>query len=404
MPKVCIIRCGSYDRDQVQQAITSAFKEFGVSDFFKAQEKIVLKPNLLSSKTPDKAVTTHPEVFRAVAVALREYQVELSYGDSPANDSPEKAQKICGIEEVANELSIPQADFVTPVHRDYPQGVLARNFQLVKAVEDNDGIVSICKFKTHALTQFTGAMKNQFGLIPGMLKAKDHVRFPTETAFTQMLADLNNCVRPRLFVMDAIVGMEGNGPANGTPRAIGLLIVSDDPVALDSVCVGMAGLDYNEVLAVKTGETSGVGVADHERIDICLIETINGIQSIRWDKASKMIPLLKIPNFVNAVSGASAISVLSTFLGPVAKKLILNRPAIIHSKCTKCKLCVRVCPVEPKAIEFSEKKQKIVYNYGRCIRCFCCQELCPFAAIEVQKAPFSFLMSGSRKTTSKNKK
>jgi len=394
MPKVCVIRCDSYDRDQVQQAVDTAFQEFGVSGLFHLGEKILLKPNLLSSKTPDKAVTTHPEVFRAVAAALRGYETELSYGDSPAMDNPDKAQKICGIEEMAKELSIPQADFTTPIHRDFPQGILARQFQLVKAVEDTDGIVSICKFKTHALTRFTGAMKNQFGLIPGMLKVKDHVRFPTEETFTLMIADLNNCVRPRLFVMDAIVGMEGNGPANGTPRAIGLLIVSDDPVALDSVCVGIMGLDYRSVLMVKTGESSGVGIANPAKIDFCLIGKVDGTQSVRWDKASKMIPLLKIPDFDNAVRSVSSISFLNTFLAPIAKKTILDHPAIIQDKCTKCRYCVRVCPVDPKAIEFSEEKQKIVYHYERCIRCFCCQELCPHAAIEVKKAPLSFLLKG----------
>jgi len=391
MPKVCVIRCDSYNRDQVQQAIDKAFKEFGAEDLFRSDEKILLKPNLLASKTPDKAVTTHPEVFRAVAVALGRCRVKLSYGDSPATDSLEKAGKICGIEEVANELSIPQADFITPVHCDYMQGDLARQFQFVKAVSDNDGIVSISKFKTHALTRFTGAMKNQFGLVPGTLKAKDHVRFPTEQAFTQMIADLNKCVRPRLFVMDAIVG---NGPMNGTPRALDMLFVSDDPVALDSVCVGIMGLDYRSISIVKTGERNGIGIADPAKIEFCLIENVDGIMTVRWDMANKMIPLLRIPDFNNSVKAVSAISLMNTFLGPVTKKIIINRPTIIPDKCTKCRHCIQVCPLDPKAIEFSEKKQKIVYHYERCIRCFCCQELCPHAAIEVKKAPLSFILKG----------
>ncbi len=394
MPKVCIIRCDSYDRNQVQEAIVTVFQEFGAERYFQPNEKILLKPNLLSAKTPDKAVTTHPEVFRAVASVLQGYHVNLSYGDSPGFDTTDKAEKICGIEEVADELSIPKADFTNAVQRDFPQGVLVRKFQFVKAIDDTDGIISICKFKTHALTRFTGAMKNQFGLIPGILKAKEHVRFPTEQTFTQMIADLNGCIRPRLFVMDGIVGMEGNGPANGTPRLLGLLMVSDDPVALDSVCIGMIGLDHAKVPLTTNAQASGTGIADPARIDLCLIETRDGAQSVRWDKADKMIPLLKIPDFINAVTEDSAMTRLTTRLGPLAKQILLNRPTVIHSKCTKCKRCVQVCPVEPKAIEFSASKQKIIYHYSRCIRCFCCQELCPYAAIVVKKAPLSFFMKG----------
>lgn len=392
MAKVCLVRCGNYSRSLVQKSIDIAFREIGASEFFRPSEKILLKPNLLSSKTPDKAVTTHPEVFRSVAAALDRFNLKLSYGDSPASDSPDKAQRICGIEEVANELSIPQADFVTSIQRNFTKGVLCRNFELVKAVEDNDGIVSISKFKTHALTLFTGALKNQFGLIPGRLKAKNHVRFPSEKAFSQMIIDLNNCVKPRLFVMDAIVGMEGNGPANGTPRQIGMILVSDDPVALDSVCVGLAGLDYRKVITVMTGQESGLGIADYCNIDFCLINDIDKEETIIWDKADKMVPLLVIPGFKNAVNRNSAISGLENIAGPFIKRLVLNRPVIIRGKCTKCKLCVRMCPVEPKAIYFSEEEQKIKYNYKRCIRCFCCQETCPFAAIEVTKAPLGFLM------------
>ncbi len=413
--KVCIIKCDSYDKEKVKDAVDFAFRELEIERLFKEGENILLKPNLLSSKTPDKAVTTHPEVFRGVALAMQNCKVNLSYGDSPAAESPSKAQRICGIEEVANELSIPEADFVTPINRDFPEGVLVRKFQLVKAAEDTDGIISICKFKTHALTRFTGAMKNQFGLIPGTLKAQDHVRFPDVTSFTQMLTDLNNCVKPRLYVMDAIVGMEGNGPANGTPRHMGMIIISDDPVAMDSVCVGLMGLDYKTILSVMTGAKCGLGIADHDKINLCLIEdapknnkeTTSNVQgnapssiqrTVIWDVASKMIPLLALRDFQNAMDGGSALTFASTFLGPLVKKAILNRPVIVHENCTKCKLCVRVCPVKPKAIEFSNKKQKIVYHYSRCIRCFCCQELCPHAAIVVKKAPLHFLLGNKKKS------
>jgi uncharacterized protein (DUF362 family)/ferredoxin len=397
MSKVCIIRCDNYEAQLVERAIADLFREFKASEHFTGGEKILLKPNLLSAKTPDKVVTTHPQVFRAVADALLSYDLKLSYGDSPASDSPEKALRTSGIESQARELNIPMADFDNSYDFEFPEGVLARRFNLVNAVKDNDGIVSICKFKTHALTRFTGAMKNTFGLIPGFLKAKDHVRFPNVEDFSQMIADLNMCVKPRLFVMDAIVGMEGNGPANGTPRDIRLLMVSDDPVALDSVCVTIMGLDYKSVIAVRTGEKSGLGVADTSKIDFSLIEGFGENQTVNRGKASEILPELVIKDFKNIIDGNSGMQRMSSMFGPFAKKIVLNRPTIIHENCTRCKVCIKACPVEPKAIYFDEESNKIRYTYGKCIRCFCCQELCPHAAIEVKKAPLGFILSGKRK-------
>ncbi|MHB1484767.1 MAG: DUF362 domain-containing protein [Saccharofermentanales bacterium] len=392
MAKVCMVRCGSYDRNLVQKAIDTAFSEMHASDMFKPGEKILLKPNLLSAKNPDKAVTTHPEVFRSVAAALGQYQVKLSYGDSPATDTPDRVQKICGIEAVADELSIPKADFVNSYSCDFQEGALCRKFQFVKAVEDNDAIVSISKLKTHALTRITGAMKNQFGLIPGMLKSKDHFRFPDEKSFSKMITDLNNCVKPRLYVMDAVVGMEGNGPANGTPRQIGMILVSDDPVAMDSVCAGLIGLDYKKVMTVMTGEENGLGIADYRNIDFCLIDDADKEETIIWDRADKMVPRLVIHGFRHAVNRNPDISKLHKLAGPLLKRLVLNRPVIVTKKCTKCNECIKICPVEPKAIYFSEEEQKIKYDYSKCIRCFCCQETCPSAAIIVAKAPLDFLI------------
>jgi len=207
-----------------------------------------------------------------------------------------------------------------------------------------------------------------------------------------MLADLNRCEKARLYVMDAIIGMEGNGPAGGTPKQIGLIIVSDDPVALDSVCVSMIGLDYKTVKMISAGEKSGLGIADLNKIELTYYkEKENGFEE-KTGLASEMIDELKISDFKNATSGSSTISILNNLAGPLAKKVILNRPVVDYNKCTKCKVCVKACPVEPKAIEFDEKEQKIKYHYSKCIRCFCCQELCPFSAIEVKKAPLGFLL------------
>ncbi|MHB8964014.1 MAG: DUF362 domain-containing protein [Saccharofermentanales bacterium] len=392
MAKVCIVKCGGYNRETVEKAVAAALDELDASRFFSPGEKILLKPNMLSAKTPEMAVTTHPEVMRGAAVALRRYGVSLSYGDSPATDSPERAARVCGNQEVMDGLGIPLADFKNSFVREFPEGDFVKRFTLVQAVADSDGIVNVCKFKTHALTRFTGSLKNLFGLIPGFLKAKDHVRFPDEILFTYMLTDLNRCIGARLHIMDAVIGMEGNGPANGTPRALHMIIASTDPVALDSVCVAIMGSDYRTFPIIVAGAERGLGVADPSRIELSLIQDPDQPAATRRAPAAELVPELAVRDFRHAVKGHPGLGMLNTPVGTFLKKAVINRPVVIPENCTKCQVCVRMCPVEPKAISFSQKHQRIEYRYERCIRCFCCQELCPSAAIRVEKAPLHFLL------------
>ncbi len=397
MSKVCIAMCDDYERKRVEEAVSAALDELKAERLFRPGEKILLKPNILSGKAPEKAATTHPEVIRAVAVKLMGYGLELSYGDSPAVESLAKASAACGIRRVMEELSVPAADFEHSFTRECSAGESVRSFQLVKAVADTDGIVNICKFKTHAFARYTGALKNLFGLIPGLLKAKDHVRFPDEIRFTDMLADLNRCAGARLHVTDAVVAMEGNGPANGDPRKLRMILASDDPVALDSVCVAIMDADPAAFPIIMTADRRGLGTSDLSRIRISLIGQPGSPESIRRADAPELLPGLAVRDFRRAVNGHRAIRVLNTPVGTFLKKLVVNRPAVIPENCTKCGFCVKVCPVEPKAICFSEENQRIEYRYDRCIRCFCCQELCPHAAIRVVRAPLNFILTAPYK-------
>ncbi len=390
MSEIIIAVCRDYEPANVDDAFDKIFSVLDTSGIFTAGEKILLKPNMLSAKNAELAVTTHPQIVRAAAVQLRKLDLVLSYGDSPAVDSPEKAARVCGIREVMDELGIPMANFSDSFTRDYPGGTMTRRFQFVKAVMDNDGIVNVCKFKTHALTRITGALKNLFGLIPGVVKAKDHVRFPDELRFTAMLADMNRVLPSRLHIMDAVVGMEGNGPSGGTPRHIGHIMASRDPVALDSFCAAMMGISYKGIPVITASENAGLGTAGLASTDIVYFAG-NGAGPVR-EKADVIIEQFRLKDFVNPVDGHAAINLLSTGLGTFLKRAVIKRPVVMADKCTKCRMCVKVCPLDTKAIRFSDKKDRIEYDYAKCIRCFCCQELCPRGAIEVKEAPLGFLI------------
>jgi uncharacterized protein (DUF362 family) len=367
--QVAIVACPDYDQPKVEEAVRKAVDLIGgIGRFTERGEKILVKPNLLLSKDSSKAVTTHPSVFRGVIRLLHDAGMEVSFGDSPAVGSTRAVAKKAGLLDVVEELNVPVADMVTQVEVPFPEGSLLKKFILAKGVVDSDGIISVSKLKTHALTRITGAVKNQFGCIPGMLKSEFHGRMTDDQLFSRMLVDLNLLLKPRLYIMDAIVGMEGNGPAGGTPRTIGLILASDDPVALDATVCYLIGLKPELVPTLTWGEKLGLGNYHH-------IEWL-GESPEQWIQQGFK---------VNRSTGSTAFSGTST-LAPLARNFIIPKPVIESERCTRCGQCVNICPVNPKALCFPEKQKDTVpqYNYSKCIRCYCCHETCPSDAISIK--------------------
>ncbi|MDD3024142.1 MAG: DUF362 domain-containing protein, partial [Syntrophomonadaceae bacterium] len=276
--QVALVRCESYEYEKVKAAVEKGLELIGgLNRLVKPGEKILLKPNLLTAEPPEKCVTTHPAVFKAVAEAFIATGAILSYGDSPALGSTVKVARKAGIMEAAEDLGIEMADFKNGEEVTFSGGRQNKKFVIAKGVLACDGLVSLPKFKTHGLTLLTGAIKNQFGCIPGVLKGEFHVKLPQVQDFARMLVDLNNLLQPRLFVMDAIMAMEGNGPRGGNPRYMGVLLFSTDPVALDATACRLAAVRPDEVLTLKYGQESGLGVWESDKTEL-LGEPLEGLQ------------------------------------------------------------------------------------------------------------------------------
>jgi uncharacterized protein (DUF362 family)/Pyruvate/2-oxoacid:ferredoxin oxidoreductase delta subunit len=336
----------------------------GVGRFVHPGEKILLKPNLLIGSAPEAAVTTHPAVLKAVSRYLASVGARLSCGDAPAIERLAGAARRAGLADVAAQMDMPLVPFSQGQTVSFADGGLIKQFIIASSVLEADGIVSLPKFKTHGLTRMTGAIKNQFGCIPGVLKSEFHVRLPTADLFSQMLVDLNRLLRPRLYVMDGIVAMEGNGPRGGDPRPMSVLLLSDDPAALDATACRMMNLDPALVPTLPWAERWGLG----------RYQDIN----ILGDPLDTFIT----PDFVvNRRRGSTTGG--QGALASLVKNLVVPRPAIDPHRCTRCGTCVRICPVDPKAVDFRDKDQPPVHYYDRCIRCYCCQETCPEHAITI---------------------
>lgn len=366
--KVAVIPCYSYDQNEVDRAVKKGIDAIGgFSRFLTKDERILLKPNLLTRAEDSRAVTTHPAVFEAVIKLLhKENYNNLKYGDSPGHPGNiEKTAEICGLTKIAEKFQIPMADFNTGSTVEYLHGRLTRKYEICNGVLESDAIVNICKMKTHQLETITGAVKNLFGCVYGLNKSASHAKFPDAHSFAQMLIELNLILKPRLHIMDGVVAMEGNGPASGTPTYMNVLIFSDDPIALDATFCKLINLDPRNVPTVYYGEKLNLGNRHEEDIEIVGVESL--VNYIRKD--------------FDVIRDGQDESLKWKLIKHL--KWISRRPVIDKVKCTKCGVCVKTCPLEKTAVDFvSDRRDSApVYDYKACIRCYCCQEMCPAGAI-----------------------
>ncbi|MCL6590674.1 MAG: DUF362 domain-containing protein [Firmicutes bacterium] len=376
MSKVVLIRCESYRYPEVRAAVEKGVALLnGPSFFAKPGEKILLKPNWVMAVPPEKCATTHPMVFKAVAEIFQKTGAHLSYGDSPGFHSPETAAQKTGCAAVALELEIPLADFLKGREIIYPDALQNRKFIIANGALDSDGIISLPKLKTHGFLKLTGAVKNQMGCIPGLLKGEFHAKLPDPKNFAKMLVDLTSFLKPRLYIMDGIMAMEGNGPMGGDPRPMNLLLFSTDPVALDATVCRVIQAPPELSYTITFGREAGLGTYLESEIELL----------------GDPLPSFSNPHFSVNREPIISFHKRGGLFGMI--QLIMPKPVITKKQCVKCGICVKMCPVSPKALDWREENPKPKthlppsYRYERCIRCYCCQEVCPEGAIKIRE-PF----------------
>ena len=372
--QVVLLRCEEYDREKIYEELKWGIDQLGgIERFVSKNEKILLKPNFLRKADKDSAITTHPLVMAAVGKILRvEGCEQLSYGDSAGFGSMEKVAEGCGVKAEMDALRIPMANFEDCVVVDNPNGKMAKQFHLAKAIVENDALINVCKMKTHQLEKITAAVKNMYGCIQGLHKAKGHTVYNNAESFARMLVDLCLYVKPRLYIMDGIVAMEGNGPASGDPVPMGVMLVSTDPVALDSVVCALMHLKSELVPTNVQGEKMGLGTWREENIDILTREGILSVSEVR-ERYGK-------PDY--NVNRGKEVKKLWRNIRFIARHF-QRKPYIVEKDCIRCGICVEACPVDGKAV-FLNKPNAPIYDYKKCIACFCCQEMCPQKAIKVK--------------------
>ena len=364
---VAVRKCAEYDYQGVFSNISNIYESCKGPEV--KDKKVLLKPNILIDSNPDKCICTHPVVVEALAKYLQSKGATVFIGDSPAVHLRGFKGEKSGIRQVCERTGATWVDFMKrPVEIKLKKGKI----KIASIINEVDLIISIPKFKNHELVYFTGAIKNTLGLVPGFSKAKQHAYHQNRNKFSVFLIELNEAVTPHFFLMDGIMGMEGQGPGQGTPVKTGVLLGSSNPVALDIIASSIAGYDPMKIPTTSVALASKKWLSSKDEIiyDGPELSTI-----IKSD--FKRIP-------INDFSNIAARFLISR-IGLMRK--IEKRPVFIHSNCIGCLECIKICPVNAIAMHPS-KPNTVLLTDNKCIRCFCCSEVCQSNAIEVRRKFF----------------
>ncbi len=379
MEKVALLKCTDYDVDHIEKKLREGFELLGGDSFLRTlipeNSKVLLKPNLLSIIEKGSPVITHYAVFEAVIRIVKEYSNNITFGDSPGLGDTRKAAEKSGLIEVAERYGVRFVDFNDEVHVELDNPLMYKFWNVARAAHEADVVITLPKLKTHAMMYYTGAVKNQFGCVPGTQKATWHTKLPNPVNFSKMLLDLNTVVKTNFAILDGIIAMEGNGPRNGTPKKIDTIIMGKSLTAVDSTAVRLIG--YDNVFAVpflKVAHDTKWGAVRPEEIEVL----------------GEKVEDMKCKDF-KLSRGAKVFNFISPSLNNFVASLTAPDPVVIEEKCIGCRKCDEVCPEKSKVISFAKYNNKVIpkWNYSNCIRCFCCQELCPEGAIITKKKGIS---------------
>ncbi|MEW6262768.1 MAG: DUF362 domain-containing protein [Thermodesulfobacteriota bacterium] len=371
--RVYAVRCQDYE--QAPARVTALLEMMGgMKQFAAPGEELALKVNLLLAARPEKAVTTHPSVVRAVAEAVLREGARPFIVDSPGGGykydrkTLEKTYRLSGMTQVAREIGVEVNLDCSHEQVSFPQGRLIKMFEVIAPIRRAHGVLNLCKLKTHMFTYLTGAVKNHFGVIPGLAKPGYHAKLSDTTHFANMLLDLTELVGARLHVMDAVVAMEGEGPMAGQPRSVGLLLASTNPVALDAVAGEIVGLSKASNPVLVEAEKRGLGPTSLDNVDLIGVP-FRELRVKDFKTPSTYLAGVGLPWYLRV-------------LKPLFREGMSVKPQVDRRKCRSCGVCAQACPVQAAVVA---DQQPATIADDLCIRCYCCHEMCPEKAIYLQR-------------------
>ena len=370
MVNVSAVPCNTYEETEVSAALEKLLAPLGGLDWVHPQMKIAIKANLVSMMKPDAAATTHPALLCALVKMLKSRGAEVIIGDSPGGlyTSPvvNRIYAATGMKEAERAGARLNQNFAT-AEAHFQGAITAHSFAYTAYLDEADAIINFCKLKTHGMMGMSAAAKNMFGVVPGTFKPEYHFRYPNHRDFASMILDLNSyfAEKVKLCIADAVVGMEGNGPTQGTPRRIGALLASASPHELDLACAHIIGLTPNDVPTLSVAHSLGWIPASAE--DLTVAGTLSDFAITDY----KNIHVRRSLRFEGH----------GKFAAMFVKNALRAEPRPQKKLCIGCKKCAEICPAHAIVM----KNKLPIIDKERCITCFCCQEFCPVGAMKVHR-------------------
>ncbi len=369
MSLVSIRKTEDYSRDKVDSAIARHFEALNVESDLRPRMKVVIKPNLIRAMRPEHTGTTHPSLVLAVAKWLRERGIE----DITVADSPGGPHIAANLKTVYSVSGLKAIEGTAKLNFDLgwreikcPAGYRNLSFNIINPIADADYIINIAKLKTHCMTTLSAGIKNMFGAVPGLQKPELHYKFPNQRDFSNMILEVAGTVMPNVTVIDAVEGMEGNGPTSGRTRHVGLTLASRDIYAQDYIAAKLIGLEPEKVDMLSLAIEKGLLKPENIMIEGEVFSPL---------ETPFKLPDSKKPDFIDFLP-----KLLRRPASKVVDALLKPMPVLESNKCVGCAKCAESCP--PKLIAIREGKA--VMPVKGCISCFCCQEMCPARAIRVE--------------------
>ena len=364
MGKVLLIRQKNYSQNEIDTAILRAFNHFGgVEKFISKGDRVLLKVNLVSGHDIKRRVTTDPSIVRSVAKIIIDSSATPFIADSPGIDSFKSAAEKAGFFDVARELGIECRELTDPVDLPAHEGADFHHIQVSRQVIEADKVINLAKMKTHGQMYLTMGVKNLFGTIPGRLKAGWHYNVGlNREKFAALLLDIYMGVKPDFTILDGVIGMDGDGPTSGEPYEFGMIGACVDALSMDFMLCKMVGgklEDYPLYMAAKKRNLPQCESFSSE---------IEGDISVDY-----VFPDVKLPK-------TRSMRLLPSI--PFLDRLMTSKPVHIPELCIGCGRCAAVCA----AGALRHENRHLYFDYGKCIRCYCCHEMCPVKAIKFKES------------------
>lgn len=379
---VSVTPCADYSEAEVTRALDEALSAVGGLDWVKQGMTVAIKANLVVFFKPERAATTHPSLLCALVKRLHERGAKIILGDSPGGlynaAFVNRVYAATGMSIVEKAGATLNNNF-SQVTVEHPSAKIAKHFTYTAYLDEADAIINFCKLKSHGMMGMSAAAKNMFGTVPGTMKPEYHFKYPDPADFADMLIDIDEYFadKMRLCIVDAVVGMEGNGPTQGTPKQIGAVLAGTNPHKVDLACATIIGASTDSVPTLAAAINRGLTPDSVDKL------------AVSGDLSQFIVPDFDRVDASVAALHFSGNGAFARLRGAFLHACLQSKPKLTAKECVGCNECGRICPA--KAIVM--KNGKAVIDRKKCIKCFCCQEFCPKGAMKVGRTLIAKLLN-----------